>query len=58
MAGLRPRFDAELAHGEAYQRAYQEYEAQKIAAGVPITDEHSFDEFYAGREPIASPLGP
>ena len=58
VAGLRPQFEAELAHGEGYQRAYQEYEAKKIAAGVPITDERFFDEFHSGREPIASPVGP
>ena len=58
VADLRPSFEAELAHGEGFQRAYQEYEAQKIAAGVPIADEHFFDEFDAGREPIASPVGP
>jgi hypothetical protein len=55
---LRPAFEAELAHGEGYQQAYQRYELEKIAAGVPITDEHFFDEFHAGREPIASPVGP
>ena len=53
-----PSFDEELAHGEGYQRAYQEYEAEKIAAGVPIADAPFFDEFHAGREPIASPVGP
>jgi hypothetical protein len=46
---LRPSFDAELALGEGYRRAYQQYEAAKIAAGVPITDTHVFDEFHAGR---------
>ncbi|MDB5312009.1 MAG: hypothetical protein JWO38_6211 [Gemmataceae bacterium] len=58
VAALRPRFEAELALGEGYQRAYQEYEEKKIAAGVPITDPRFFDEFHAGREPIASPTGP
>ena len=57
VAGLRSMFDAELAHGEGYQRAYQDYEAAKIASGVLITDEHFYDEFEAGREPIASPIG-
>jgi hypothetical protein len=55
--GLRPAFEAELAHGEDYQRAYQKYEQEKIAAGVPISDEKFFDDFHAGREPIASPTG-
>jgi hypothetical protein len=58
VAALRPRFEAELAHGEGYQRAYQEYEAAKLAAGVPLGDPHFFDAFHAGREPIASPVGP
>jgi hypothetical protein len=57
VAESRPRFEAELAYGEGYQRAYQEYEEKQIAAGVPITDEHFFDAFNAGREPIASPVG-
>lgn len=58
IAGLRARFDAELAHGLRYQREYQEYEAKQIAAGVPLTDEHFYDAFHAGRDPIASPVGP
>jgi hypothetical protein len=58
VVALRPAFAAELALGEGYRRAYQQYEAAKIAAGVPITDAHFFDEFHAGRGPIASPLGP
>lgn len=58
VADLRPRFEAELAHGEGYQRAYQEYEEKRLAAGVSITDEHFFDAFHAGREPIASAVGP
>jgi hypothetical protein len=58
VAKLRPGFEAELAHGEGYQRAYQEFEAERIVAGVSITDEHFFDTFHAGREPIASPVGP
>ncbi len=55
---LRPRFDAELAYGERYQREYQEYEAAKIAAGADLRDEHFFDDFNKGREPIATPPGP
>ncbi len=56
VAALRPRFDAELAHGEAYQRAYQAYEAEKIAAGVPLSATFH-DEFLKGSGPIASPSG-
>ncbi len=40
------------------QHAYQRYEDDRIAAGVPITDDHFFDAFHAGREPFASPSGP
>lgn len=35
--GLRPRFEAELAHGQRYQKEYQEYEAERIRAGRPLT---------------------
>ena len=58
VAALRPRFEAELAHGERYQREYQEFEARQIAAGVPLDDAHFYGAFNAGREPIASPVGP
>jgi hypothetical protein len=57
-ADLRSRFEAELAFGESYQRAYQDFEAAKIAKGGSIVDEHFFDDFHAGRGPIASPTGP
>jgi hypothetical protein len=58
IADLRPKFDAELAFGEAYQRDYQAYEEDKIQAGADLNDPHFFDEFYAGRAPIASKVGP
>lgn len=58
VAALRPRFDAELAHGEGYQKAYQAYEADRIAAGASIEDPRFWDRFDAGRPPIASPSGP
>ena len=58
VAAFRPRFEAELAHGQRYQREYQEFEAKQIAAGVPLDGEHFYDAFHAGREPIASPVGP
>jgi len=54
---MRPTFEAELAHGQAYQREYQEYEEARIVAGLPITDDNFYEEFFAGREPIASPVG-
>jgi hypothetical protein len=58
IAGLRPKFDAELAFGEAYQRDYQAYAEQKIQAGGNGDDPHFFDAFHAGRPPIASQVGP
>jgi hypothetical protein len=57
-ASLRPKFDAEVAFGEAYQRDYQAYEEQKIKAGANVNDEHFYDEFHAGRPSIASKVGP
>jgi hypothetical protein len=57
-AGLRAKFDAELAFGEAYQREYQAYEDQKLQAGANLNDAHFNDEFHAGRPPIASKVGP
>ncbi len=56
LSAWRGRFEAELTHGEAYQRAYQAYEAEKIAAGVPLSATFH-DEFLKGRAPIASPSG-
>jgi hypothetical protein len=55
---LRARFESELAAGMEYQAAYQKYEADRIARGVPLTDEHFYDEFHATRQPIASQSGP
>jgi hypothetical protein len=58
VAELRPRFDAELAYGEGYQRDYQQYEAEEIDRGQSIEDEYFHQKFLAGRPPIASPVGP
>src|SRR4051812_24787576 len=58
VAELRPRFDAELAYGHRYQQDYQQYEAGQIAKGRSIEDPHFYDDFHAGRPPIASPVGP
>jgi hypothetical protein len=58
VAELRLRFDAELAYGEGFRRDYQQYEADQIAAGRSIEDEHFYDAFFTGRPPIASPVGP
>ena len=57
-AGLRPKFEAELAFGEAYQRDLQAYTEQRIAAGADPGNPHFFDDFHAGRPPIASKVGP
>jgi hypothetical protein len=54
---LREAFDKELAYGEGFQKDYQQFEVAKISAGAALDDEHFFDEFYAGRDPIASPTG-
>jgi hypothetical protein len=54
---IRTRFNDELAYGEQYQKDYQRYETDKIAAGGDINDEHFFDAFHSNREPIASPVG-
>ncbi len=53
---LRPRFNAELAFGQRYQAAYQDYEAERLAAGK-VPDEHFYDDFNAEHGPIASPVG-
>ncbi len=54
---LRPSFDVELAFGQDYQRAYQQYEEERITAGASIEDPHFYSVFDAQRGPIASPLG-
>jgi hypothetical protein len=58
VANLRPQFDAELAYGQRYQQEYADYEAEQIAAGRTLEDEHFYDTFNVGRPPIASPVGP
>jgi hypothetical protein len=55
---LRPRFEAELAHGRRFQQEYQDHEARRIAAGAAPEDPHFYDAFFRGRPPIASPPGP
>jgi len=54
---LRPAFEAELAFGEDYQRAYQQYEKEQIAAGASIEDPHFYAAFDKQRGSIASPVG-
>jgi hypothetical protein len=57
-AELRPRFEEELAYGQDYRRAYQQYEKEQIARGISLDDPHFYDAFHAAHEPIASPVGP
>jgi hypothetical protein len=54
---LRPAFDAELTLGLDYQKAYQRYEEESIAAGKSIKDPHFYDDFHARHPPIATPVG-
>jgi hypothetical protein len=61
---LRPRFQKELAFGQRYQAAYQEYEAKRIAEGADIDDPHFYDAFDAAfkaehgpNATIATPVG-
>jgi hypothetical protein len=54
---LRPRFKAELAYGQRYQKEYQEYEAERISAGASLDDAHFYDDFNAAHSPIASSVG-
>jgi hypothetical protein len=54
---LRPRFQAEWAFGQGYQKAYQDYEAERLAAGKALDDPHFYDAFNTGHGPIASPVG-
>ncbi|MBA4187447.1 MAG: hypothetical protein C0467_05450 [Planctomycetaceae bacterium] len=57
VARLLPAFEAELAFGQAYQRDYQQFEADRIAAGAHIDDPNFYADFDAKRGPIASPVG-
>jgi hypothetical protein len=54
---MRQRHGDELAWGLAYQKAYQDYEASQIAAGVPLDDPQFYAGFFKGRPPIASNPG-
>jgi hypothetical protein len=57
VARLRPRFQQELAFGQAYQQAYQKYEEDRIRAGASLDDPTFYDAFHAKHGPIASPVG-
>ncbi|MGL4421749.1 MAG: hypothetical protein ACRCZF_13865, partial [Gemmataceae bacterium] len=54
---LRPAFDAELAFGLEYQKAYQSYEKEGIAAGKSIEAPDFYDDFHARHPSIATPVG-
>ena len=54
---MRQAHRDELAWGQSYQKAYQDYEAKQIAAGVPLSDPKFYGAFFAGRPPIASDVG-
>jgi hypothetical protein len=54
---LRPRYGAELAYGQRYQKEYQEYEAERISTGVALDDADFYDDFNATHPPIASSVG-
>ncbi len=53
----RARHVAEFAHGREYQRAYETYEAERIAAGASVDDPTFHDEFESTHGRIASPPG-
>jgi tetratricopeptide (TPR) repeat protein len=57
VARLRPRFEQELAFGQAYQKACQEYEMKHIREGASIDDPHFYDAFDTEHGSIASPVG-
>jgi hypothetical protein len=56
-ASMRARHVAELAWGQAYQKAYHEFEASQIAAGVPLDDPKFYNTFFQNRPNIASDPG-
>lgn len=54
---VRARFEQELAHGQDYQRAYQDYEAKRIAAGASPDDPDFYQAFDEQHGSIATPVG-
>jgi hypothetical protein len=54
---MRQTHVKELAWGREYQRAYQDFEAGQIAAGIPLDDPKFYDPFFEDRAPIASSVG-
>jgi hypothetical protein len=57
MERLAGRFESELQIGQGYQRAYQKYEEDQIAAGKDLDDPHFYDAFHAVHGNIATPIG-
>lgn len=55
--GRELQFEAELQIGQDYQRAYQKYEVEQIAAGADLDDPHFYDAFHAAHPSIATPVG-
>ncbi len=53
----RKKFDAELAHGLAWQEARMAYEAERIAAGADPEADDFYEAFDAEHGSIASPPG-
>lgn len=53
----RVQFDKDLAAGLSYQKAYQENETERLAAGTPVNDPQFYDAFDKQHGPIATPFG-
>ena len=56
-ATMRQQHQDELAFGIGYQKAYQDYEAQQIAAGVSLDAPNFYAAFFKTHAPIASNPG-
>jgi hypothetical protein len=54
---MRTQHAKELAWGIAYQKAYQDFEASQIAAGVPLNDPRFYTAFFQTHPSIASSPG-
>jgi hypothetical protein len=54
---LAGRFESELQIGQSYQRDYQKFEEEQIAAGKDLDDPHAYDAFHAVHANIATPVG-
>ena len=55
--GSVDQFDRDLSIGQSYQKAYQEFEAKKLANGASIDDPHFYGDFESSHGPIASKVG-